>query len=122
MIPTISKFLSRTIFVSIPALFEDGTALPYTLLGVELNGLWLQADPLTERLLRDEGHQLARLNPAVFVPFAQIAGVIVATSMPELPAAEPRNDEPPNDEPKTRAARKPKARAAPAGLRRGPKR
>lgn len=107
MSPNLSRYLNQAIFVSIPELFEDGTALPYTLLGVELNGLWLQSDQLTERLLGDEGHQLAQLNPAVFVPFAQIAGVIVATSMPELP----------NDEPKTRAVRKPRTRAAPADRR-----
>jgi hypothetical protein len=109
----LTRYLNQAIFVSIPALFEDGTALSYTLLGAELNGLWLQSDQLTKRLLGDEGHQLAQLNPAVFVPFAQIAGVIVATSMPEPPAPEP-----PNDEPKTRAARKPRTRAAPASRRR----
>ena len=113
----LTRYLNQAIFVSIPALFEDGTALPYTLLGAELNGLWLQSEQLTKRLLGDEGHQLALLNPAVFVPFAQIAGVIVATSMPEPPAPEP-----PNNASKTCAERKPKARAAPAGLRRGPKR
>lgn len=117
MQPSLARYLNNTLFISIPALFEDGTARPYTLFAVELNGLWLQSDQLTARLLGDEGHQLARLNPAVFVPFAQISGVVVATSMPKSPAPEP-----PNNAPKTRAERKPEARAAPAGLRRGPKR
>ena len=29
----ISRYLNKTLFVSIPTLFEDGTARPYTLLG-----------------------------------------------------------------------------------------
>src|SRR4051812_11095535 len=109
----LTRYLNQLVFVSIPVLFEGATARPYTLLGAELNGLWLQSGQLTERLLGDDGHPLAGLNPAVFVPFAQIAGVVVATSMPEPAAAEP-----PEDEPKTRAARKPRTRAAPADRRR----
>jgi hypothetical protein len=117
MLPSLTRYLNNTVFVSIPGLFEDGTARPYTLFAVELNGLWLQSDQLTARLLGDEGHQLARLNPAVFVPFAQIAGVVVATSMPESPAPEP-----PNNAPKPRVARETRPRTTPADLRRGSKR
>jgi hypothetical protein len=86
MTPNLSRYLDRSIFVSIPALFEDCTVRPYTLLGVEMNGLWLQSEELTHRLLRDEDEELAKLSPAVFVPFAQIAGVLLATSMPGAPA------------------------------------
>jgi len=81
MLPTLSRYVNKTLFVSIPALFEDGVGRPYTLLGVEMNGLWLQSEELTDRLLRDEGRELAQFNPVVFVPFAQIAGVLIATSM-----------------------------------------
>lgn len=88
MPPALSRYLNKTLFVSIPALFEDGTVRPYTLLGAEMNGLWLQSEELTDRLLRDEGRELAQMSPAVFVPFAQIAGVLVATSMPTPPADE----------------------------------
>src|SRR6185436_1879609 len=88
MMPTFSSHLNKTISVSIPALFEDGAARPYTLLGVEMNGLWLQSVELTDRLLRDEGRELVKLNPAVFVPFAQIAGVHIPTIEPPAPAAD----------------------------------
>jgi hypothetical protein len=88
MPPALSRYLNKTLLVSIPALFDDGTARPYTLLGAELNGLWLQSEELTDRLLRDESRELAEMNPAVFVPFAQIAGVLIATSMPTPPADE----------------------------------
>ena len=84
----LARYLNKTIHVSIPALFEDGTARPYTLLGVEMNGLWLQSEGLIERLLRDEGRELVKLNPAAFVPFAQIAGVVIPTIEPPLPAAD----------------------------------
>jgi hypothetical protein len=88
MPPNLSRYLNKTLFVSIPALFEDGTVRPCTLLGAEINGLWLQSEELTDRLLRDEGRELSKLSPAVFVPFAQIAGVLIATTMPVSPADE----------------------------------
>ena len=94
MPPTLSRHLNKTLFVSIPALFEDGTARPYTLLGVEMNGLWLQSVELIDRLLRDEGRELVELNPAVFVPFAQIAGVLVPTLEPPTTAADESKKKP----------------------------
>ncbi len=100
MIPNLTRYLNKTIFVSIPPLFEDGTARPYTLLGAEMNGLWLQSEELTDRLLRDEGRELARLSPAVFVPFAQIARVLIATTMPVPPADECTKKTPPPGSPK----------------------
>jgi hypothetical protein len=78
----ISRYLNKTVSVSIPVLFEDGKCRPYTLLGAELNGLWLHSAELTNRLLADDQHDLAALAPIVFVPFAQIAGVLVASGMP----------------------------------------
>lgn len=89
MVPDLSRYLNKTVLVSIPILFADGTARPYTLLGAEANGLWLQSAQLTERLLPDEGSELAAMSPVVFMPFAQIAGVVVATSMPaDTPTSE----------------------------------
>jgi hypothetical protein len=83
--PKITEYLNKTIFVSIPALFDDGACHAYTLLGVEVQGLWLQSEELAQRLASDstEGHE--SFDPAVFVPFAQIAGVMVATRLPEFP-------------------------------------
>jgi hypothetical protein len=82
MPPNLARYLNKTLFVSIPALFEDGAVRPYTLIGAELNGLWLQSEALSDRLLKEHGRDLAGMNPVVFVPFAQIAGVLVATSVP----------------------------------------
>ncbi len=82
----VTHYLNRTVFVSIPAIFEDGACRAYTLLGVEFNGLWLQSDELTQRLLPDGRKDLASLAPTVFVPFAQIAGVMIATSATPPPA------------------------------------
>ena len=66
--------------VSVPALFNDGACREFTLLGAELHGLWLQSDELKRRLLPgDQQHLAATATAAVFVPFAQIAGVLVAT-------------------------------------------
>jgi hypothetical protein len=89
MIANITRHLNKIIFVSIPALFEDGACRPFTLLGAELHGLWLQSDELTRRLLPDDKRGLAATSPAVFVPFAQIAGVLVAGSPPQSPEQQP---------------------------------
>jgi hypothetical protein len=77
MTPKVSQYLNRTVMVSVPALFADGICRPFTLLGVELHGLWLQSDELTRRLLPEDKRDLAGMPAAVFVPFAQIAGVLV---------------------------------------------
>ena len=55
MIPKISHYLNRTVMVSVPGLFDDGVCRPFTLLGADLNGLWLQSDELTRRLLPHDG-------------------------------------------------------------------
>jgi hypothetical protein len=86
MQPNLARYQNKTILVSIPALFEDAVCRPYKLLGAEINGLWLQSEELTARLLPPESGDLARLQPVVFVPFAQMAGVLVATGVPEPPA------------------------------------
>jgi hypothetical protein len=85
----ISRHINKTVYVSIPALFQDGACRPYRLLGAELNGLWLQSADLTKRLLADDKENLAALGPVVFVPFAQIAGVLVASGMPAAQAQTP---------------------------------
>jgi hypothetical protein len=78
----LGHFLNKTMLVSIPALFEDGACRSYKLLGVELHGLWLQSDDLSRRLLADDQQALVSASPAVFVPFAQIAGVLIPTTLP----------------------------------------
>jgi hypothetical protein len=79
MMPKIGHYLNRTVMISIPALFEDGACRSFTLLGVELHGLWLQSEELRRRLLpRERRDAAATVSAAVFVPFAQIAGVLVA--------------------------------------------
>jgi hypothetical protein len=87
MTPKISQYLNKTILVSIPALFDDGHCRAFTLLGVELHGLWLQSDELTKRLLHNDMQMYASAGPVVFVPFAQIAGVLVATQVPVMRSA-----------------------------------
>lgn len=100
----VTRYLNNTVFVSIPIIFEDGACRPYQLLGVELNGLWLQSDELTERLLPRDHEDLALYAPAAFVPFAQIAGVMVATNTP------PSLTETSEPSPRTRSATRDKAK------------
>jgi hypothetical protein len=92
MTPNLSRYLNKTIFVSIPALFHDGACRPYKLLAAEFSGLWLQSEQLTQRLVTDETQYLSSLAPVVFVPFAQIAGVLVATAAPAQQSATPQAD------------------------------
>lgn len=83
MTPNLAQYLNRTILVSIPSLFEDRMCRYFKLIGAELNGLWLQSDELTNRLLSDEASaHIAQMEPVVFVPFAQIGAVLVPTGPP----------------------------------------
>jgi hypothetical protein len=88
MTPSIARYLHKTVFVAIPALFEDGACRPFILLGVELHGLWLQSAELTRRLLPRDQPGLADAPAAVFVPFAQIAGVLVGAGPAPVPRPE----------------------------------
>jgi hypothetical protein len=86
MTPKVAHFLNRMVLVSIPSLFEGGAARPFRLLDIEAQGLWLQSEELNRRLLSDEMQALVSAEPAVFVPFAQIAGVLVPTkALPSPP-------------------------------------
>jgi hypothetical protein len=85
MPPNLARYLNKTVLVSIPALFDDGLCRPYTLVGAELTGLWLQSEELADRLLPDESAEFKNLAPVVFVPFSHIAGVLVATNVPAQP-------------------------------------
>jgi hypothetical protein len=107
----VTRYLDSTVFVSIPAIFDDGACRAYKLLGVELNGLWLQSDELTERLLPRDHEYLASYTPATFVPFAQIAGVMVATSTP--PSATLNGE--PSAGTRSASTNKPKQRTQAAG-------
>ncbi|HEY6127275.1 MAG TPA: hypothetical protein VIW23_03750 [Candidatus Acidoferrum sp.] len=85
MTTNLTRYLNKTILVSIPALFDDGVCRPYKLLGADFQGVWLQSEKLTDRLLPDEASHFRDFAPAVFVPFAQIAGVLVGTGAPAAP-------------------------------------
>jgi hypothetical protein len=86
MTPNLSQYLGKSILVSIPALFEDGVCRAYTLIGIEFHGLWLQSEELTERLLHEVKHPYSDAEPVVFVAYAQIAGILVATAAPSHPS------------------------------------
>jgi hypothetical protein len=80
--PNIRQYFNKTILVSIPHLFPDERCRALTLLGAEATGLWLQSDELAKKLLPEDRQIYASAGPVVFVPFAQIAGVLVVTSVP----------------------------------------
>jgi hypothetical protein len=104
MPPRITQYLNKTILVSIPSLFEDGACRAYRLLGVEVQGLWLQSDKLIQRLASADTKDYESLAPVVFVPFGQIAGVMLATRSPELPAALAMRSGAPATRPQRKAA------------------
>jgi len=130
--PRIDQFLDRTVLVSIPALFSDGACRPYRLMGFELHGLWLQSDDLNQRLLTDATNEFAATAPVVFVPFAQIAGVMVPTALhAELPPGAdrasvpdvtlPAEDRPAARRPRRHAGQRRTGQAVEEGRRRRPK-
>jgi hypothetical protein len=82
MVPKISQYINKTILVSIPVVFQDGRCRPFKLIGVEVPGLWLQADELAGRLLPEALQNYVTAEPVIFVSFAQIAGVVILTRPP----------------------------------------
>jgi hypothetical protein len=105
MTPKVSQYVNKTILVSIPSLFEDGACRACKLLGDELQGLWLQSEELTQRLLPDDKQEYVSAAPVVFVPYAQIAGVLVATKAPAQASSEGQGKA--ADAPGTRAKARP---------------
>lgn len=100
MAPNMVQYLNRSILISIPALFDDRACRSFTLIGIELNGLWLQSQELNRRLLSHETAHFEQMEPVVFVPFAQIAGVLIPTGPP--PKALIKSLEKPGEVEKTR--------------------
>ena len=106
MNPKFSQYINKPVLVSIPALFPDGKARPFTLVGAELHGLWLQSDELAKRLLHADMATYATAGPVAFVPFAQIASVLFATRQPTsspAPAAAPPAASTSNSKPMAKA-------------------
>jgi hypothetical protein len=90
MPPQLKQYRNRTILVSIPALYEDGKCRTHTLRDADSEGVWLDSKELVDRLLLDREKSIAATKPLVFVPFAQIAGIIFAAPAPRnAPAPKP---------------------------------
>ena len=86
MPPRLKQYLNRSILVSIPALYEDGKRRSYTLRGIEPDGLLLSSEERVHRLLLENEKSTVAANPLVFVPYAQITGIITATVTPSAPS------------------------------------
>src|ERR1700744_3645 len=80
--PRIGQFVNRMVLVSIPALYGDGVCRPYTLVGYEAQGLWLRGEELNRRLVAEDTPGVSETVPVVFVPFAQIAAVMIPLPPP----------------------------------------
>lgn len=95
MPPKLKQYLNRTILVSIPALFEDGKCRDCVLKSIETDGLWLASPQLAARLVgRDKNVPVS--PPAVFVPLAQIAAMILPVpAAADAPAATQTGDDAP---------------------------
>jgi len=77
MIPKLVDYLNQTVLVSIPALHSDAKCRSYVLLGVEMQGLWLQDEKLVGELTSLATEMSVDARAPVFVPFASIAFVVL---------------------------------------------
>jgi hypothetical protein len=75
----LAQFFNRTILVCIPSLYDDGQPRPYTLVGIEPEGLWLESEEFVSRLLPPDNEQSSLRTLAAFIPFAQILYVLDGT-------------------------------------------
>ena len=88
MTQNLTKYVNKTILVSIPALSGDVKCRPYKLTGVELVGLWLQSEQLTSGFLPQDHKAHTQMTWAFFVPYSQIACVAIGEIAPAAAAGE----------------------------------
>ena len=81
MIPNLSAYINKTILVCIPALAEDGKCRPFTLVAIEMIGLWLEGPVLEERYLTHQHRDSAARDWKFFVPYSHLACVAMPTSV-----------------------------------------
>jgi hypothetical protein len=114
MTPKPGQFINKTVLVAIPAVFGDITCRPHTLLGFELQGLWLHSDELNQRLLGEDAQNISAASLVAFVPFTQIAGVVIPTAPlgPPPPGAPGGPDPKPAAAPAKTTARRPRRQAS----------
>jgi len=79
MARNLNRYVNRTALVSIPAVSKDGKCRPYKLTGIELVGLWLEGDDLADTFLGQEYKGSTSMSWEFFVPFSQIACVVIGT-------------------------------------------
>jgi hypothetical protein len=106
---SLSHSFNKAVSVSIPSLFGDALPRVCTLVGTDAGGIWLQITDPSFKLFRTDKDRVARANPNVFVPFAQIAYLLDSTAIanpsgtPGQPTKETSN---PNSVVETRPRRK----------------
>jgi hypothetical protein len=79
---TLSQFLNRTVLVCIPLLHDDKRPRPYTLVGIEVSGVWLESEDLTKSLRPSGKREPPPMIKAAFIPFTQIAHILDGTYIP----------------------------------------
>jgi hypothetical protein len=98
MIPKLVDYLNQTVLVSIPVLHADAKCRSFTLLGVEMQGLWLQDEALVSHLASEATDTPIAAMAPVFVPFSHVAFVLLPApvtrvvgfpAVAEVPAGEP---------------------------------
>jgi hypothetical protein len=112
MIPKLVDYLNQTVLVSIPVLHSDGKCRSFTLLGVEMQGLWLQDENLVDHLVSVATDTSIDTTAPVFVPFSHIAFILLPAHATKVSGFEAIKGEPPQpDEPLARSATHKDARA-----------
>jgi len=82
MTQNLTKYVNKTVLVSIPSLSGDVKCRPYKLTGVELVGLWLQSEQIASGFLAHDQKAQIQMTWAFFVPYSQIACVAVGAVAP----------------------------------------
>jgi len=85
MAPSLSRYVNKTILVSIPPISGDIKCRPYKLTGIELIGLWLEGADLARDFLALEQSPHSPTTWTFFIPYSQIACVAVGTTPALIP-------------------------------------
>jgi hypothetical protein len=81
--PQLRDFIGESIVILCLPVDEDRPTV-VKLLDVDDGGIWIEAQQLTERFLRDIGQQATLRSPVYFVPYAKISWIARFAGGPAL--------------------------------------
>jgi hypothetical protein len=73
--PSLQSLVGHEVTALIPAL-HPSTLTKVTIHGVEVGGIWIEHEPMTQKILRDTNQAASEKTAVLFVPYSGIGYVV----------------------------------------------